>query len=91
VNPMPAESKTLMVYTTTHCPDCRAAKAVLAETGTAYRQVNLDDSPEAVETVMALNGGQRSVPTLVFPDGRVLVEPSRRQLLQALEAPPADS
>ncbi len=85
MEPMSGEGGTLVVYTTTHCSDCRLAKAVLAETGTPYRHVNLDESPEAAATVMALNGGYRSVPTLVFPDGRVLVEPSRRELLEALK------
>ncbi|MDQ6898705.1 MAG: glutaredoxin family protein [Candidatus Dormibacteraeota bacterium] len=88
---MSAETGTLVVYTTTHCSDCSLTAAVLAETRTPYRHVNLDDSPEAVPTVMALNGGYCSVPTLVFPDGRVLVEPSRPELLEALKAQPPGS
>jgi len=49
----------------------------------------LDENPEAADTVMAINGGYRSVPTLVFPDGRIMVEPSRRELLEALGDRPA--
>jgi mycoredoxin len=46
--------------------------------------VDIDKEPSAAETVLELNGGYRTVPTIVFPDGRVLVEPSRRQLEAAL-------
>jgi mycoredoxin len=46
--------------------------------------VDIDKEPLAARTVLALNGGYRTVPTIVFPDGRVLVEPSRRQLDEAL-------
>ena len=74
----------LTVYTTTHCGDCRLALAVLEQTRTPHRLVNLDDNPDAAAAVMAINGGYRSVPTLVFPDGRIMVEPSRRELLAAL-------
>jgi len=49
-----------------------------------YIWVDIDREPSAVETVLRLNGGYRAVPTIVFPDGRVLVEPSRRELEAAL-------
>jgi len=40
--------------------------------------------PAAAATVLEINGGYMSVPTLILPDGRVLVEPSRRVLLSSL-------
>jgi mycoredoxin len=59
---------------------------VLEEEKAEYRWVDIDDDAEAARLVQELNGGLRSVPTILFPDGRVLVEPSREELLQALAA-----
>ncbi len=77
----------LTVYATSWCPDCKLARAVLDEWGAGYRWIDIDREPGAAETVLRLNGGYRTVPTIVFPDGRVLVEPSRRELEQALLNP----
>ena len=60
------------------------AKRVLEGAGVDYEEIDLDSDPAAVPTVLAINGGYRTVPTILFPDGRVLVEPSRRELLSAL-------
>ena len=78
------DSRRLKIYTTTWCGDCRMAKAVLDHAGVDYEEIDLDLDPAAVATVLTINGGYRAVPTIVLPDGRVLVEPSRLQLLAAL-------
>jgi mycoredoxin len=77
-------SRRLKVYTTTWCGHCRMAKAVLDQAGVEYEDIDIDHDPAEAATVVAINGGYRTVPTILFPDGRVLVEPSRRQLLAAL-------
>lgn len=74
----------LTMYTTTRCGDCVMAKAVLDGAGVDYEQIDIDRNPAAVDIVLAINGGYRTVPTIVFPDGRVLVEPDRGELLSAL-------
>lgn len=74
----------LTVYTTRWCGDCVMAKAVLDRAGVAYDEVDIDTDPDAAATVQAINGGYMSVPTLVLPDGQVLVEPTRLELLSAL-------
>lgn len=74
------------VYSTSHCGDCRMAIRVLNEAGVEYDVVDIDQVEGAVEIVMALNGGYRSVPTIILPDGQVLVEPSRTELRSALGA-----
>jgi glutaredoxin-like protein len=74
----------ITVYGTSWCPDCHLARSVLDGQGTAYRWVDIDEHPEAVEVVLSLNGGLRRVPTIVFPDGQILVEPSRPRLLEFL-------
>lgn len=72
------------VYGTTWCRDCHLAKAVLRLYGVNYVWVDIDKDPAAVEVVLRLNGGYRSVPTIAFPSGQVLVEPTRAELEAAL-------
>ena len=72
------------MYSATHCGDCQMAKAVLDGMGVDYEQIDVDLDPAAADIVVAINGGYRTVPTIIFPDGRVLVEPSRGELLAAL-------
>ncbi|MHB8588412.1 MAG: glutaredoxin family protein [Candidatus Dormibacteraceae bacterium] len=74
----------MRIYTTAWCGDCKMAKRVLEGAGVDYEEIDLDRDPAAVATVLAINGGYRTVPTILFLDGRVLVEPSRRELLAAL-------
>jgi mycoredoxin len=70
----------ITVYSTTSCPDCWRSKRYLDRQNVPYTWVNINEQPEAAQTVMRINGGNRSVPTIVFPDGSVLVEPSDREL-----------
>ena len=72
----------LVVYGTDWCGDCHRARRFLDEHRIAYRWVDIDGDGEAAALVRRLNGGNRSVPTMVFPDGSVLVEPSEAQLGQ---------
>jgi mycoredoxin len=76
----------IKVYATTWCGDCRMAKHVLDSRAIAYEYIDIDLAPEAAELVQRLNGGFRTVPTILFPDGRVLVEPTRTELEEALAA-----
>jgi len=76
----------IKVYATTWCSDCRLAKHVLETQSIEYDWINIEHDPEAATLVQRLNGGYSSVPTIVFPDGRVLVEPSKAQLQAALAA-----
>lgn len=84
---VPQPAPEITVYSTAWCVDCRIARAVLDRQGVNYRWIDIDQQPDAIEVVLRLNGGYRTVPTIVFPDGRVLVDPSRRQLEQALAEP----
>ncbi len=74
----------IIMYSTDWCPDCRRAKRFLDEHGIAYENVDIEESPEAEQIVRKLNNGNRSVPTIVFPDGTILVEPSNAQLAEKL-------
>ncbi|MCI0616330.1 glutaredoxin family protein [bacterium] len=61
----------IVMYTTTFCGDCRAARAFLDEHNVEYIVVNIENDPEAVKLVMQVNNGKRSVPTFDI-DGRYL-------------------
>ncbi len=70
----------IVMYTTGWCSDCRRAKRVFAALNVPYREVDIEEDEESVELVMRINRGAKSVPTIVFPDGSVLVEPSNAVL-----------
>jgi mycoredoxin len=74
----------ITLYSTTWCGDCRRAKRVFADFGVPYAEVNIDEDEDAAALVQQLNNGMRSVPTIVFPDGGVLVEPSSAALAAVL-------
>jgi mycoredoxin len=74
----------LVVYQTRWCGDCRMARRVFEQHGVEYTGIDIDHDPEARHRVQEINGGYKSVPTIVFPSGRVVVEPSAPQLIEAL-------
>ena len=70
----------IVMYTTQYCSDCRRAKAFFEANGIPYIPISIEGNHEATEFVMRMNNGYKSVPTIIFPDGSVLVEPSWREL-----------
>ncbi len=76
----------ILMFTTSWCGDCRRAKKVFEALGIPYFEVNIDADPAAASRVMSLNHGMRSVPTILFADGSMLVEPSSRELEAKLAA-----
>lgn len=54
----------ITVYSTSWCGDCRRTKKFLRERGIAFREVNIDESPDAEELVVRVNNGLRKVPTI---------------------------
>jgi thioredoxin reductase (NADPH) len=70
----------LVVYGASWCPDCRRAKQFLAAHRVAYRWVDLEEHPEASAEVEARNDGKRIIPTILFPDGGFLAEPTNEEL-----------
>jgi len=53
----------LTMYSTKWCSDCRRAKLFLRERKVAFREVNVDEDPDAEELVLRVNDGRRKVPT----------------------------
>ena len=74
----------IVMYTTEYCSDCHRAKAFFKANKVDYLQVNLEGNEEATEFVINVNNGSRSVPTIIFPDGSVLVEPSWEELREKI-------
>ncbi len=72
--------KTIKLYATTWCGDCRMAKRWFDSHGVPYEYINIEEDDKAAEYVVSVNRGMRSVPTIVFPDGSILVEPTPREL-----------
>ena len=70
------------------CGMCAVMKQWLADLRLAYREIDVSAVPEARRILRGLTRGELSVPTLVLADGRVLVEPARETLLQALSQRP---
>jgi mycoredoxin len=74
----------LVVYGTTWCGDCYRTKRFLDRNSVPYRWVDADEVPGASELIQAINRGRRTVPTLVFPDGTTMSEPSNSDLARKL-------
>ena len=74
----------LTMYTTTWCAFCKRLKSQLAKAGIDIAEVNIEQDPAAAEYVMSVNGGFQTVPTVVFPDGSALTNPSLAAVSQRL-------
>ncbi len=82
---MPEPPDRLTVYSRPGCTDCTTAHAVLAKFSVVFEAINILNNPVAQQAMMAANGGVESVPTIVFQDGTVLVEPTAEAFEQALK------
>jgi thioredoxin reductase (NADPH) len=77
-------SNEIVVYSTVWCPDCKRAKQFLGDQRIPYTSIDIEQDPDAMAYVEQVNHGMRSIPTIVFPDGDILVEPSNAQLADKL-------
>ncbi|MEJ2758564.1 MAG: FAD-dependent oxidoreductase, partial [Anaerolineales bacterium] len=74
----------IIVYSTVWCPDCKQAKKFFNDHRIQYQNIDIEKDPEAMEYVKELNDGMRVIPTIVFPDGTILTEPSNAELAEQL-------
>jgi mycoredoxin len=77
-------SQPLTMYTTTWCAFCRRLKSQLARDGIEMLEVDIEQDPAAADYVMSVNGGFQTVPTIVFPDGSAMTNPSAAQVKERL-------
>lgn len=74
----------IILYSTPWCGDCFRARFILDSLKVKYRDINIDQDPNGERFVLEHNHGNRSVPTIIFPDGSLLVEPPRHELIDKL-------
>ena len=72
------------MYTTTWCGYCSRLKAQMTREGIEFVEVDIEQDPEAAAFVEGVNGGNQTVPTLLFPDGTALTNPSIGQVKEKL-------
>ncbi|HJQ72468.1 MAG TPA: FAD-dependent oxidoreductase [Actinomycetota bacterium] len=70
----------ILVYGASWCPDCRRAKKFLADQRVPYSWQDIEGDPEGARLVRDRNDGKNIIPTIVFPDGSHLSEPSNEEL-----------
>lgn len=85
-NEQTSSDQQVKMYATSWCGDCRMAKRWFDAHGISYQYINIEEDDAAADYVLKVNRGYRSVPTIVFPDGSVLVEPSPRELAAKFSA-----
>lgn len=76
-----------IVYGTTWCPDCERSKRFLGEHRIPYTWVDVEQDAQGMSRIIELNNGKQAVPTIVFQDSSVLVEPSNAELATQLAIP----
>ena len=74
----------IVIYGASWCPDCRRAKKFLGDQRIPYAWHDLETEPELAAEVQARNDGKNVIPTIVFPDGSHLSEPTNEELADKL-------
>ncbi|MDQ1289405.1 MAG: mycoredoxin [Actinomycetota bacterium] len=70
----------VIMYSTPWCGYCRRLKSLLDREGIGYTEIDIEETPEAAEVVVQINKGDRTVPTVIFPDGTSATNPSLAQV-----------
>ncbi len=82
---MSSVDKTITIFGTWWCGDCSRTRRYFDRNQILYTWVDIDQDEVGEEFVIFTNNGMRSVPTIVFEDGSILVEPSDAELRNKLE------
>jgi mycoredoxin len=77
----------LTMYSTPWCGYCHRLARQLDREGIGYFVVNIEQDPAAAEYVTGVNGGNRTVPTVRFPDGTALTNPTLAEIKDQLTRP----
>jgi mycoredoxin len=76
----------LTMYSTTWCGYCRRLKDQFDREGIEYQEIDIESDPSAAEFVESVNGGNQTVPTVLFPGGSTLTNPTIVEVKQRLAA-----
>jgi mycoredoxin len=68
------------MYSTPWCGYCHRLKSQLDREGISFEIVDIEQQPEAAQIVESANGGNQTVPTLVYADGTAQTNPSLAQV-----------
>lgn len=79
---MEEKNETITLYTSSYCGHSRSVERFLEKHEIAVQVINIDGNQEARARLVEINNGYASVPTLIFPDGSKLTEPSVSRLRQ---------
>lgn len=74
------------MYSTTWCGYCRRLKSQMQREGIEYTEINIEEDPQSAAFVEKANGGNQTVPTLLFLDGSTLTNPSLAQVKEKIGA-----
>ena len=80
------EAGQITMFSTEWCGYCKRLKKMLDAEGIGYTEINVEEVPGTAELVEAINGGNRTVPTVLFPDGTAATHPSLNEVKQRLTA-----
>lgn len=83
-------SESVTMYTTQWCAFCRRLKSQLARDGIEVAEVDIERDEDAARYVISVNGGNMTVPTVVFPDGTAMTNPSAAQVKERLSGTTAN-
>ncbi len=84
MRPSTPSTGTVTMFTTPWCGYCRRLKSQLDREGVTYAEVDIEKEPGSAEFVMSVNGGNQTVPTVLFPDGSAATNPSAAEVLARL-------
>jgi len=79
-------SEQTSMYGAEWCGDCRRSKRFLDSNNISYNYIDVEADQSASDKVIEINGGMRSIPVILFPDGSHLTEPSDNELKTKLES-----
>ena len=71
---------TITMFSTSWCGYCRRLKSQLDAQGIGYQEINIEEVEGTAELVASLNGGNQTVPTVIFPDGSTATNPSAAEV-----------
>ncbi len=74
----------IQVYGAPWCPDCKRVKQFLNEQRVPFEWIDVQENPDSMRYVEKINNGKQAIPTILFPDKSILVEPSNAELAEKL-------
>jgi mycoredoxin len=74
----------IIIYGSDWCGDCRRAKRFFEKNSILFQWIDIEKDKQAEQYVLQVNRGMRSIPTILFEDGSILVEPSNAELIKKM-------